>query len=94
MSAALVARCPRCGMSTTTPAERVLLVTLNDDEHVRFDCDDCGMVVRPAPFLTICRLVAQGMPAPLIDEDVVEFQVAMAQMDDLAGIAELEGAYR
>lgn len=88
----LIARCPRCRMNNRIPVRHVRIVELGVADRIRFDCDDCGTVTRSIPFVTMAKLVAAGMPASLTDDDWVEFQMGMAQIDDLAGVARLEGA--
>lgn len=89
---ALKARCPRCSMTNHIPLDQVRIVELGIRDRIRFDCDDCGMVTRPIPFAKVAELVAAGMPASLTDDDWIGFQIAMAWRDDLADLAELEGA--
>lgn len=86
------ADCPACGMSNVVPADEVLIASLAPDDRIRFDCDDCGTVTKRVAFVTIVELVNLGMPVSLTEDDVIEFQLGMAQIDDLAGVARLEGA--
>lgn len=92
MKTSVKLRCPRCGMTNIVPIRAVLIANVSVQDRIRFDCDDCGPVTRPVAFVAVLALLDAGMPPSITDEDVIRFQIGMAQIDDLAGIAELEGA--
>lgn len=91
MSGRFSASCPRCRAPFDVLIRDVRIV--HEDEHMArllLDLTCCGQAVMPVPSVDLDAFIMFGLPAPLEDHDVIEFQMHMVDGDCLAGVAEME----